>query len=220
MFTLYFPLIGSHGGCSVQPGCLWWPGASRGVCCIKSDQRGSSGEITHSERTTSRVSAGHRWHTARLEAPGWSWWWKSEGCGHVDVAVWGEEPPGNWQSIQMEAILQSLKGMACKCIHSLLPTCMPPSCPCDVWMKPSRSGWGWCGGGQAGNLRVSFEACLMAFLCQVSLQGHAGNLALESIFTFKTWGWVHASNLERLSIKTQPMTFKLPPCTERDVNKT
>lgn len=54
-------------------------------------------------------------------------------------------------------------------------------------------GGGWCGGGEAGNLCVSFEACLMAFLCQVSLQGHSGNLALEGIRTLTIRGWVQAS---------------------------
>ena len=38
---------------------------------------------------------------------------------------------------------------------------------------------------QAGNLCVSFEACLMAFLCQVSLQGHSRNLAMEGICILK-----------------------------------
>lgn len=181
--------------------------------CIDSDQRGTGGKITQRGGAPARVSAGHRWHTARLEARGRSWWGKSEGCGHGAEAVWGGEPPGHWQSIQMEAISQPLQGMACKCTHSLLPTSVPPSHPSDVWMKPSRIGGemrkggrgGWCGGGEAGNLYVSFEACLMAFLCQVSLQGHSRNLALEGIRTLtilrlsssiqpaKSLHWVHGS---------------------------
>lgn len=40
----------------------------------------------------------------------------------------------------MEAILQPLKGMACKCTHSLLPSSVPRSPPSDVWMKPRRGG--------------------------------------------------------------------------------
>ena len=59
---------------------------------------------------------------------------------------------------------------------------------------------GWCGGGEAGNLCVSFEACLMAFLCQVPLQGLSGNLALEGIRTLTIRGWVQASSLESLCI--------------------
>lgn len=191
----------------VAPRCSRPPCGHAGY--IGSDQRGSGGKITQRGRAPVWVSAGHRWHTARLEACSRSWWGESQGCGHGAEAVWGEEAPGCWHSIQMEAILRPLKGMACKCTPSLIPAGVPPSRPSDVWMKRSRKGSamrksgeekGWCGGGEAGNLCVSFEACLMAFLCQVPLQGLSGNLALEGIRTLTIRGWVQASSLESLCI--------------------
>lgn len=75
-------------------------------------------------------------------APGRSCWGKKEGCSHVDVAVWGEEPttpsamtsPSKWRQFYSS----SREWFANVLIPSFF-TCMPPSCPCDIWMKPNWS---------------------------------------------------------------------------------
>lgn len=103
LIQLFYSLLHSvdlHGGCSSQHTSPW-------SCLTLLRSKGLWQEITqkHWQSTPACVSAGHRWHNARLKAPGMSWWRKSEGCTHSDGTIWGEEPPGHWQSIQMEAIL-------------------------------------------------------------------------------------------------------------------
>lgn len=107
------------GGCSVQQASLW----SRLVYRLwsKGLRREDYPEREHSSLGFRRAQMAHS-EAGGLKQELGEEKKKSERCRQGARAVWGEEPRGHWQSIQMEAILQPLKGMACKCTHSLLPT--------------------------------------------------------------------------------------------------
>lgn len=78
---------------------------------------------------------------------------------------------------------------SCKCIRSILPylhaSVSSMRCMNETKQEWVRGGGVLFGGGHGGNLSVSFEACLIEFFCQVSLQGHTGDLVLEGIHALK-----------------------------------
>lgn len=195
LIQLFYSLLHSvdlHGGCSSQHTSPW-------SCLTLLRSKGLWREITqkHWQNTPACVSAGHRWHKARLKAPGMSWWRKSEGCTHSDGAIWGEEPPGHWQSIQMEAILHPSREWLAN-----VPIPYLRGSISSIWCM-NEGEWEWVGGDVMWQRRGRQSLCVLWSLSYgfslscVSLQGHLGNLAVEGIRTLKIRRWVQASNPER-----------------------
>lgn len=165
LIQFFYSLLHSvdlHGGCSSQHISPW-------SCLTLLRSKGLWREITqkHWQSTPACVSAGHRWHNARLKAPGMSWWRKSD--VHTAMGLSGEKSPLATDSPSKWRQFYTPQGNGLQMYP--FPTCVPPSRPSDVWMKANGSGWGvmWCGREEAGNLCVSSEACLMAFPCHVFL---------------------------------------------------
>lgn len=132
-------------------------------------------------------------------------------CTHSDGAIWGEEPPGHWQSIQMEAILHPSREWLANVPIPYLRASIS-----SIWCM-NEGEREWVGGDVMWQRRGRQSLCVLWSLSYgfslscVSLQGHLGNLAVEGIRTLKIRRWVQASNPERLRSHSITCDIRPPP---------